>query len=180
VIRADIAKLDGYTVIINHKWEQLGYVAICPSLHLSVTVIPNMHNRIQVSDALVGMCWSGVVTFLILLVMELVIQGYRKARGIPEPVFQLVLDRDIVLDFEIRDEFWGKEGSRTGSAEIGSRGGGREIGGPAGEGLELVYVVGNGSQNRGNMGVGELDGREGSLRGSEGSGSSSLGLREDA
>lgn len=112
--------------------------------------------------------------------MELVIQGYRKARGIPEPVFQLVLDRDIVLDFEIRDEFWGKEGSRTGGAEIGSRGGGREIGGPAGEGLELVDVVGNRSQNRGNMGVGELDGREGSLRGSEGSGSSSLGLRGDA
>lgn len=79
-----------------------------------------------------------------------------------------MLDRDIVLDFEIRDEFWGKEGSRTDSAQIGGRGGGREIRGPAGEGLEWADVVGNWSQNRGNMGAGELDGREGSLRGSEG------------
>jgi ammonia channel protein AmtB len=26
--RADIAALDGYTVIINHKWEQLGFITL--------------------------------------------------------------------------------------------------------------------------------------------------------
>jgi len=118
--------------------------------------------------------WSGFVTFLILLVMELVIQGYRRARGIPEPVFQLVLDRDVVLDFEIGDEFWGKEGSKTGSAETSGRAGGREIGGPVGESLELVSVEGNRPQNGGSIRIGELDGREGSLHGSEGSGSLSF------
>jgi hypothetical protein len=131
--------------------------------------------RIQVSDALVGMLWSGSISFLILLVMELVIQGYRKARGIEEPEFQLVFDRDILLEHEIGDEFWVKEGSRTGSAEVGGREGGRGTGGPVPEGLELVDMA-----RHGEHGVGELDGREGSLRGSGGSSSVSLESRGGA
>ncbi|KAG4426058.1 hypothetical protein IFR04_000765 [Cadophora malorum] len=81
--RADVAALDEYTVIVNHKWEQLG---------------------IQVSDGLAGMAWSGGITFLILLCMEAVTIFTRRLWGIPEPEFQLILDQDIILDHEIGDE----------------------------------------------------------------------------
>lgn len=102
--------------------------------------------------------------------MELVIQGYRKARGLSEPAFQLVLDRDVVLDHEIGDEFWVKEGSQTGSAEIGRRGGGRTVA----EGLELVDMPANGRPAGGDQAVGELDGRDASLHGEGGSASVSV------
>ncbi|KAH8748806.1 ammonium transporter AmtB-like domain-containing protein [Hyaloscypha sp. PMI_1271] len=73
--RADIAMLDGYSVIINHKIEQLG---------------------IQLSDVVVAVCWSGIGTLLILIFMEAIIVGFRKIRGKPEPAFQLILDADII------------------------------------------------------------------------------------
>lgn len=92
--------MDGYTVIINHKWEQLGYNPVIPLTQPQLTI-----SRIQVSDGLVGMFWSGVVTFLILLFMEAAIVLYRKLRGIPDPEFQLILDQDIILDHEIGDDF---------------------------------------------------------------------------
>jgi hypothetical protein len=111
------------------------------------------------------MLWSGVVTFVILLVMELVIQGYRHLRGIPEPTFQLVLDRDILLDHEIGEEVVAKEGSGTGSAESG----GRRPGAQVDDGLELVEMTRPGEHD-----VGELDGREGRLRGPGSSRSVSL------
>ncbi|KAH7324045.1 ammonium transporter AmtB-like domain-containing protein [Rhexocercosporidium sp. MPI-PUGE-AT-0058] len=96
--RADVAALDGYTVIINHKWEQLG---------------------IQVSDGLVGMAWSGGMTFLILLCMEAFIVFTRRFRGISEPEFQLILDQDIVLDHEIGDEFAVRAKDSNGLALVG-------------------------------------------------------------
>ncbi|KAE8453527.1 hypothetical protein EG329_010388 [Mollisiaceae sp. DMI_Dod_QoI] len=82
--RPDIAALDGYSVIINHGWEQLG---------------------IQISDALVGMCWSGIVSFLILVVMEATVMGFRYIFSMKEPAFQLILDQDILIDHEIADEY---------------------------------------------------------------------------
>jgi hypothetical protein len=116
------------------------------------------------------MLWSGVVTFVILLIMELVIQGYRHLRGRPEPPFQLVLDRDIILDHEIGEEFLVNEGSGTGSTESG----GRRPGAPVDDGLELVEMTGPGEH-----GVGELDGRDGRLRGPESSTSVSLESRDE-
>lgn len=82
--RADIAALDGYSVIINHGWEQLG---------------------IQISDALVGMFWSGLVSLLILVVMEATVYLFRYLLNMPEPAFQLILDQDILLAHEIGDEY---------------------------------------------------------------------------
>jgi hypothetical protein len=98
----------------------------------------------------VGICWSGALTFLILLVMEGVIQGYRKARGTEEPAFQLVLDTDVILDHEIGDDFSAKEGSCEGS--------GRGVGGgPIGESLRLDMMA-SGREHREEQAVGELDG----------------------
>ena len=54
---------------------------------------------------MVGMLWSGILTFLILLAMEAVIVGYRKIFRIQEPEFALILDEDIILDHEITDEY---------------------------------------------------------------------------
>jgi hypothetical protein len=54
---------------------------------------------------MVGMLWSGIMTFLILLCMEAVIIGYRKIFRIQEPEFALILDEDIILDHEIADEY---------------------------------------------------------------------------
>ncbi len=51
------------------------------------------------------MFWSGVVTFLILLIMEAIVVFYRKLRGIPDAEFQLIIDQDIILDHEIGDDF---------------------------------------------------------------------------
>jgi hypothetical protein len=73
------------------------------------------------------MLWSGVVTFVILLVMELVIQGYRHLRGIPEPTFQLVLERDSLLDHEIGEEVLAKEGGGVEQAVLRVVEGDREL-----------------------------------------------------
>src|SRR5271155_2431489 len=54
---------------------------------------------------MVGMLWSGALTFLILLCMEAVIVGYRKMFNIKEPDFALILDEDIILDHEIANEY---------------------------------------------------------------------------
>ncbi|KAH0555822.1 hypothetical protein GP486_006232 [Trichoglossum hirsutum] len=57
---ADIAKLDGYTIIdggwLNHNWVQLGK---------------------QLADATAGMSWSSFITLVILLAME----GFTYLRG---------------------------------------------------------------------------------------------------
>lgn len=64
-----------------------------------------MTESIQVSDAMVGMLWAGIVTFVILLCMESVIVGWRKIFKINEPDFALILDKDIILDHEIPDDY---------------------------------------------------------------------------
>ncbi len=94
-------------------------------------------------------------------------------------MFQLVLDRDILLDHEISDEFWRKDGSNSGSAEIGGRGGRRGMSLPVGEGIELGAMIGNGRRGGEEQAVGELDGREGSLRGSGGDENVSLESRDE-
>ncbi|KAH8589651.1 ammonium transporter AmtB-like domain-containing protein [Bisporella sp. PMI_857] len=78
--RADIAMLDGYSIIINHKIEQLG---------------------IQLSDVVAAVCWSGFGTLLILIFMEAIIVGFRKVRGKENPAFQLILDADIIYHSEL-------------------------------------------------------------------------------
>ena len=50
---------------------------------------------------MVGMLWAGVVTFLILLGMEAIIVVYRNIFHIEEPDFALILDEDIILDYEL-------------------------------------------------------------------------------
>ena len=64
-----------------------------------------INGSIQVSDAMVGMLWSGIVTFVILLCMEAIIVGWRKIFNIKESEFALILDEDIILDHEIADEY---------------------------------------------------------------------------
>lgn len=51
------------------------------------------------------MFWAGLVSFLILIVMEAVVLFFRRIFAIPEPAFQLILDRDILIDHEIDDTY---------------------------------------------------------------------------
>ncbi|KAH8676400.1 ammonium transporter AmtB-like domain-containing protein [Tricladium varicosporioides] len=84
--RSYVAAYDGYTVIVNHGWEQLG---------------------IQVSDAAVGMIWSGFGSLLILILMEVVTILIRKiSPGFQRPSgegFHLILDRDIIIAEELEE-----------------------------------------------------------------------------
>jgi hypothetical protein len=68
------------------------------------------------------MAWSGIGTFLVLLCMEIVNQLYRKIRGIPQEPFRLILDQDIILDYEIGGEYnLSKRGGHGGhDAEFGT------------------------------------------------------------
>lgn len=89
--------------------------------HLPVRLITEVQlttPRIQISDGLVGMVWSGAMTFLILLCMEAVIIFTRRLRGIPEPDFQLILDQDVILDHEIGNEFTIKTNESNGMALV--------------------------------------------------------------
>lgn len=74
-----------------------------PNLRLTFTLLTSL--RIQISDALVGMCWSGLVSFLILIVMEATVLLFRHLFSIPEPAFQLILDGDILIDHEIDNTY---------------------------------------------------------------------------
>ncbi len=91
----------------------------------------------------------------------------RTSRGIPEPAFQLVLDRDILLDHELGEDPLVKERSGSGTLDVG--GGGIEALGA--DGIELAQMEHGGV---------ELDGRVGISRGSEGSTSVSLRSRDGA
>jgi hypothetical protein len=103
------------------------------------------------------MLWSGIVSFVILVVMELVIQGYRHLKGSEEPPFQLVLDKDIIIDDEIGEEFLVTEGSGT-----------------VDDGLELAEIP------RPVERVQELHGADARLPGPGSSASVSLGSRGEA
>jgi hypothetical protein len=53
------------------------------------------------------MCWSGFLTFLILLIMEGVIVAYRMILGHTEPEFDPIFDQHIIIAHEVAEEYGG-------------------------------------------------------------------------